>query len=214
VLKILKSLRDEVQEPNDIDYMIEKFKKLTARSSDDRKEAAKIAVDASKTLIAIAVAVFVAMGGFIQFARNSGLEWSDRPIILFGVAAVFVLVSMMYGFVAIGSTYKRAEGREQEGGTPWSTRAIAPKLNWQSYIGLAALGVFALGILTWGLLPTSKAQLTLSISSATPALLLTAGPLTFEGAWTSLKISSPQGLRIDIPPAASGSISSFAVELK
>src|SRR5262249_11919697 len=89
--------------------MKSEINKLKNREKDDQKEAVKIAVDASKTFVQIAIAFVVATIGFFQFSYQTA-SW---PVFLIlGGAALLALGSMWSGFNVISTAYKRGEGRK------------------------------------------------------------------------------------------------------
>jgi ascorbate-specific PTS system EIIC-type component UlaA len=123
------------------------LKPMSKRTAEDRREAVKISVDAAKSLIQIAVAVFVAIGGFIQYSFNGGFGWLSLPVAFFALAATLVFSSMCAGFCAVSRAYKRAEGREGANDYAWSTLPLKNALNWQAHLGLLGLLAFAAAII-------------------------------------------------------------------
>jgi hypothetical protein len=82
-------------------YLNELKARISGRSPDDKKEATKLAVETAKMLITVGIAVLVAAGTMLQFARSGGLGWQSPTIICFGVAVAFLIASMTSGFSAI-----------------------------------------------------------------------------------------------------------------
>jgi hypothetical protein len=62
-------------------YLNELKARFSGRSPDDKKEATKLAVETAKMLITVGIAVLVAAGTMLQFARSGGLGWQSPTII-------------------------------------------------------------------------------------------------------------------------------------
>ena len=162
----------------DRDKYVADFKKaidwLKERQPEDFRLAASMAVDASKSLVNIAIAFFVATGGFIQYGITHDLTWRSWPIILLAVAAFLAVVSMLFGFNVIGTAFKRGEGRIATSTVPWSTEALKDNLRNQSFAGLGALICFAWALVSWstvgstGGLSVSPASISEAKRQATP----------------------------------------------
>src|SRR4051812_28361545 len=105
-------------------YIKEAKARIGIRSSDDRKEASKLAVETAKTFVTVGIAVLVATGTFVQFAKTNGVGWASLPMACFGVTAVLLFLSMVNGFAAISKAYKRADGRKDPALLAWSTEAL------------------------------------------------------------------------------------------
>jgi amino acid transporter len=170
------------------------------RSPDDKKEAAKIAVETAKLFITIGAALFVALGTFVQFARNAGVSWLSFVIGSFAVGGVLVLLSMLFGFTAISTIYKRADGRiDQPKGIRWSTSEVAGRLDWQGRFGLFSLFALAAGLGFWALEgPSAQAAVAITITGTTTAMPAQ-GPLVIAGEWTSLKLRTAAGQELTLP---------------
>ena len=113
------------------------------RSAEDHREATKLAVDASKTLIQIAIAVLVMTAGFYRFFLSEGDSLGLSLLVLCGVLTTS---SMVVGFYAIGEAYRRGDGRIGSSAA-WGTKPIARKLEGQAVCGLIALFLFLGAIL-------------------------------------------------------------------
>ena len=170
------------------------------RNADDQKEASKMAVETAKLLITIGTAVLVAIGTFVQFARNSGIPWQSWVMLAFATGAISVLSSMIIGFGGISRIYKRAEGRIDKEGSPWSTDKVKGNLNWQGNLGILSLLLLVTGLGIWAV-GTPSAQTAVSVTmSGTSSSFPANGPLTIEGSWTSLKLRTAAGQELTLPP--------------
>ncbi len=186
-------------------YLKEAEARLGGRSAEDRKEATKLAIETAKMLLTISVAVLVATGTFLQFARTNGVPWLSLPMAAFAVTGLLLFLSMVNGFNAISTAYKRADGRltvaKQE--VIWSTEAIAGKLNWQAKFGFFSLVFLILALIVWANGDEPQiAAVSISIPS-TAKQSLSKGPTTIEGVWTELRIKTSGKQEISLPPGSS-----------
>ncbi|WP_404294268.1 hypothetical protein ACD578_28680 (plasmid) [Microvirga sp. RSM25] len=181
-------------------YLAEAKKRLEAlRTPEDKREAVKLAVETGKMILTISIAMLVATGTFVQFARTSGLPWASLPIFAFGVAVVAQVISMWAGFYSISRIYKRAEGREQIGEPPWSTEPVTRPLNLQAWMGLIGLAALVVGLITWAM-SAAAPQAAVSINiPGSPGTTAPAGPLLIEGAWTDLKLTTASKQELKLP---------------
>ena len=163
-------------------YLEEAKARLLGRTSDDNKEATKLAVETAKMLLTIAIAVLVAVGAFVQFAlKESGIDWDLRSIILFALTGALLLASMREGLAVISSAYKRAGGAEAANETAWSVAPLRNGLGLQALLGLAAL------LLLIGSLVSAAYEAKLA-----PSVSMTSSPLVIEGQWTELRLITRQ----------------------
>jgi len=201
------------------DYVSE-FKKILSqigqRSPEDYRQAATMAVDASKSLLQIAIAVFVAMGGFMQFASNAGLDWDSLPVIFFAIAAALAFVSMCAGFFAIGDAFKRGEGRiGQQDPNPWSTKKLKNKLMFQSSVGVLALLSFATAIVGWNIAEfTSNHSLTISDPQKSLVTQSFEDSITLEGEWSKLIVKQEGHFALDLGVVPQGESRAFSITVK
>lgn len=79
-------------------YIREAKARLGSRSSEDQREATKLAVETAKMILTIGVGILVATGTFVQFAHTGGLPWGSWTNLLFTGTAVTILLSMTCGF--------------------------------------------------------------------------------------------------------------------
>jgi hypothetical protein len=196
--KVMQALRG-VSPSLTADELTESESRLTGRSPDDHREASKIAVETAKLFIAIATAVLVAVGTFVQFARNGGVPWDSLVMYCFGAAALAVFASMAFGFVAISGIYQRADGRKEASKSAWSTEAVKGPLNVQGLTGIMSLILMVAGIVIWGhaiSAPSAAVAIAIPGPNAGPNWK---GPLTVEGAWTSLRLRTPGGQELTLP---------------
>ena len=196
----------------DKDKYVSDFKRavdwLKERQPEDFRLAVSMAVDASK--LNLAIAFFVATGGFIQYGMSHDLTWRSWPIIFLAIAAVFAVASMIFGFNVVGTAFKRGEGRIATTTLPWSTEPLKDNLKKQSFAGLGALIFFAIALTSWG---TSGGSGGLSVSPSPQSAKASARQLRIEGEWTKLKVRrGDMSIELDAPPP--GSARSFDVELQ
>jgi hypothetical protein len=127
------------------------FKTYLELKPEDARQAALMAVDASKTLISIGVAFFAALGAFGLTYRSTheAIAFFSNSIILLAFSALLTIASMWSGFMAIGRAYRRGQRPGDAAGPPWATRAISSRLGFQSLTGLGALLLFALAVILW-----------------------------------------------------------------
>jgi hypothetical protein len=169
------------------------------RSSDDRREASKLAVETSKMFLTISAGVLVASFAWMQFARTNGVPWLSWTLAPFYAAAVLLVLSMVSGFLAISRIYKRADGREATNEPAWSTAPVAGRLNAQSLSGSAALLALFVGVVMLGLGPSAQKQ---AVSVTIPGQAGSApagGSLTIEGVWTELRLRTAAQQEIKLP---------------
>src|SRR5262245_55279925 len=180
------------------DYIKEAAARLGGRSSEDRREAAKLAVETSKMFLTITVGVLVAIFAWLQFARTNHVPWLSGTLFPFYLASILLVCSMICGFLAISRIYKRADGREAATEPAWSTEPVSARLNLQSWTGAAALLVLFVGVVMLGLGPAVQPAVSVTIPSQAGTLPST-GSLTIEGTWTELPRGHPPP-----PPPHSG----------
>jgi hypothetical protein len=181
------------------DYLREAEARFGPRSPEDRREAAKLAVETSKMFLTISVGVLVASFAWMQFARTNGVPWLSGTLVPFYAAAFLLVCSMVCGFRAISGIYKRADGREAATEPAWSTEAVSGRLNLQSWTGAAALLVLLVGVVMLGLGPgVQKPAVSVTIpaqAGAPPS----SGTLTIEGTWTELRLRTAAQQEIKLP---------------
>jgi hypothetical protein len=183
-------------------YIKEVTARLGGRSSEDRREAAKLAVETAKMFLTIAAGVLVAGFVWVQFARTNGVPWISWTLAPFYFASVFFVLSMVFGFLAISHVYKRADGREAPTELAWSTASVADRLNLQSWTGAAGLialftGVVMLGLGTGGA-SVQKPAVSVTIPAQAGAIS-SSGSLTIEGMWTELRLKTAARQEIRLP---------------
>ena len=172
--------------------------------------AVSMAVDASKALVSIAIAFFVAMGGFIQFAISHDLKWNSTPVIFLAVAALLALISMIFGFNAIGNAFRRGEGRIDAEGPAWTTTPLKAYLTRQSYAGLGAMAAFGLALFLWDS-PQSTGGVSIHPTSAVSAPASNR-KIRLEGEWSRLTVQRG-AMSITLEPASVGTAKAFDIEL-
>ena len=176
----------------------------------------QIAIDAAKSLIAIGIAFFAAIGAFIVQFATSHSSVIAIPIGFLALAGLLAVISMIAGFYAIGDAYNRAEnpGSTTAGGpsTPaWSTVPLRTPLNVQSLAGLAALCCFGVAISLWNFGdPSSGIAVKPAVSSATP--VGARGTFGLEGVWIKLKVRHGT-FSVELDPTPARQVSAFQIEL-
>jgi hypothetical protein len=182
------------------------------RKPEDLRAVVTIAVDAAKTLMAIGIAFFVAVGGFmIQYVgTHDSIESISFWCLV--VSALLGIASMIAGFYAIGSAIRSAEGQTiPTAHAPWSTAPMKNALVVQSYAGLLGLVVFGVALAFWSTPPTGG--LAASPVPASSTLSTTGHKIRIEGTWTNLTVRrgtlsfsptplnppGPQALDVDVP---------------
>lgn len=179
-------------------FLSEAKARLGGRSSDDKKEATKLAVETAKTLLTIAVALLVASGTLLQFARSNGVPWLSWTVAFFTFSVILLFVSMRAGLSAISDVYKRADGRTFPTDTAWSTAPVSKRVNVQSLSGASALLALLIGL---GLSAQSTQTPGLSLTiPGTPQAALPAGPLMIDGTWTELRLKTAGNQELKLPP--------------
>src|SRR5262249_13225323 len=181
-------------------YLKEAEARLGGRSSEDRREAVKLAVETSKMFLTIASAVLVATFVWMQFARTNGVPWISLTMIPFYLAALLLVISMAVGFFAIARAFNRAGGREGAGEPAWSLTPVIRPLNGQSWTGLAAFAALCAGAVLLAVAfsepkPAVTPAVTLTIPGSPPA----GGSLTIEGVWTELRFRTAAQQEIKLP---------------
>src|SRR3954447_12437159 len=110
--------------------ILEAIDKAELRDNDNKRAAALIAVDAAKAFVQVAIALVIAIVGFIQFSYRS----VSLPLLgWLGIAAGLAFLSMVAGFIVISKAYKRGDGRvvKHEGqvvaaqNSSWSTENLS-----------------------------------------------------------------------------------------
>jgi len=200
-------LGDEAEKTRYVSDFRKAVEWLNERQPEDFRLAATMAVDGAKILSSLAIAIFVAIGGFIQYGITHGLHWGSTPIIILGVAGSFAFLSMLFGLNVVGRAFKRGEGREAKDQTAWSTEWLRPFLQWQSYMGLATLIAFTAAMIAW---KPSTSQGTFSVS---PVSAGQAGDqsLTIEGQWSTLALREG-AVSLILGPVPAGQTASFKID--
>jgi hypothetical protein len=185
--------------------------RLFDRKPEDLRAAVTMAVDAAKTLTAIGIAFFVAVGGFM--VQYVGTHDSVFSIAFWSLTAAGLagIISMVAGFYATGTAFKNAQGIAPATATTpaWSTVPLKRPLTVQSWAGLAGLAFFAVALLYWSVPPHGGLAATpVPPSSSIPSV---GSKIRIEGTWSSLTISRG-GLAFTPPP--SNQVQAFDVELR
>jgi hypothetical protein len=180
-------------------FLAEATARLVGRSPEDRREAAKIAVETVKLFFTISTAVLVVIGAFVQFARTNGVPWVSLVMGVFFFAALCLGCSMIAGFNAISRIYRRADGRLEPNETAWSTEAVKRYLGWQGKFGLASLGALVAALAIWGS-TASAVTPAIAITISGKTIAMAGRSLAIEGSWTALKVKTSSGHELSLPP--------------
>ena len=177
-------------------YIAEAMSRLT--SDDDKREATKLAVEAAKMFLTIALAVLIGTGPWVQYLHTTGVPWFSKTMGAFYVAAAALILSIWFGFHAISSVFKRADGRPQPVSPPWSTEPITYQLNGQAVTGLVALLSLLLGLFMWGAKGDAQPT-TMSITIPGTTGFPSPGRIIIEGDWIDLRVKTNSQHEITLP---------------
>ena len=174
-----------------------------SRENDNKRAATLIAVDAAKSFVQIAIALVVAILGFVQFSYRNVNGWL---LLALAASAVLAFISTCAGFVVISKAYKQGDGRGTTKTDPWGTEPLRRAINTQALAGLGALFVFAvtLAVFNAGLVIPRRFSVTLpdgstQFTSATQAVVL-------RGKWSELLVEQPGGVALQIPGSSTQQI--------
>lgn len=209
----LSSLASSSERTRVIAELREVVGRVYDRKSEDLRAVVTIAVDAAKTLTAIGIAFFVAVGGFmVQYVGTHTSIWSITFWCLV-VSALCGGASMVAGFYAIGGAIKNAEGLTPatQNVATWSTAPMRRALISQSWAGLIGLIFFGVSLLFWSTPPTGG--LSATPVQATSAPSATGHKIRVEGSWSNLTIRRGA---LSFSPAASNppsQVQAFDIEV-
>ena len=214
-IEILRKHKDEL--PFDTeekkDRYIGHFKRLISRDKEDRRLASQIAVDASKTFVQIAVAVFVAIGGFIQFAFKNG--WQSCSIVCLVISGILTFVSLCSGFIVISKSYKRGDGRIEPNQIAWSTEYLKDSINVQAMTGVLAILAFAVAIaLSNPVVSVSPQTMTITLPDKASKTISPLAPIKVEGQWSTMSIQQKGNFTFQLEPVPLNETRSFMLEIK
>ena len=195
------------------DQYIADFERLTSRDKEDHRLASQIAVDASKTFVQIAVALFVVIGGFTQFAFKNG--WHLSSIICLGISGLLTFVSLVYGFIVISKSYKRGDGRIESNQIAWSTEYLKKSINAQARTGVLAILVFVVTIaLSNPVVSISPQVMTITLPDKASKAISPLAPIKVEGQWSTMSIQQKGNFTLQLEPVPSNETRSFMLEIK
>lgn len=150
----------------------------------DIKDATIITIDGVKSLQTIAIAFIAIVGSLIQFGFTRGLTWNNGTTIALAVSGVLGIISLYFGFKAIGSVTDSVNAAKETDQQPWPTKESKyyKNLNWwkngQSILGLLALLAFGLSLAVFPITPRTDLQ------------PVTAGQVVEIKSWKSLELRS------------------------
>lgn len=176
----------------ELEYIKEAKARLAGRSPDDNKEATKLAVEAAKMFLTIAIAILVAVGAFVQFAlRDSGINWASYSMGGFGITSLCLLASIREGQAVISKAYKRAGGIEAINEAAWSVEPLRTGLGRQARLGLLSLLLLFASLIITAYETKSRSVVTMK-----------SNPFTIEGQWTELRLITQQARDLILPLGA------------
>jgi len=216
VLNLLKAHKDELpggdesEKERNLQELSDKIQRVIARSDEDRRLATQIAVDASKTFVQIAIALFVAIGGFFQFGFKNNLDF--WPVLCLSIAAFSTFLSMCFGFLVISDAYKRGDGRKDIDHPAWSTAVLRKSINRQAWIGVAALLVFALAIILQNpATPRSPQTMNITLPKGVAKAISSLEPLKVTGQWSKISIEQQGNFMLQLEPVPDKETRSFTL---
>lgn len=219
VLNVIKGHKDELPGASEaekeeyLQNLSHKIRGLFLRTDEDRRVATQMAVDASKTFVQIAIAVFVAIGGFFQFGFKN--NWSNLPVLCLGIAAGLTFMSICFGFLVISDAYKRGDGRKGTIQPAWSTEALRGWINWQALTGVVALVVFALAIILQNPATSPSPQpMRITLLRGVAKTISSLGPVKVTGQWSQLSIERRGDFTLQVEPVPDKETRSFILEVK
>jgi hypothetical protein len=156
---------------------------LRNRTPEDRRLAAQMSVDMSKTFVQIALAGLAAFVTFTQISSRPELK--SLRFFLFAITAIFFMASIYCGSLAGSRIWQRGEGRLEPSGEPWSTSSIKVFLNLQAMTGAAAIVLLAC-LVIFGHEPSPLRGFRVSLPEG--SYFITSGDIVINGQWKSLAI--------------------------
>jgi hypothetical protein len=182
-----------------------------ARDNDNKRAATLIAVDAAKTFVQIAIALVVAILGFIQFSYRNV---TGSLLVMLAIAAILAFVSMCAGFIVISKVYKKGDGRIPSPDVPWSTYDVKNPINVQAITGVVALAVFASALVVFNAGAARPRQLNITMPDGSTTVRSNVAPLILTGRWTELAFEQRSGLAVSVPPSSTGDAQSVRIDVR
>jgi hypothetical protein len=167
------------------------------RTPEDYRNATLLAVEASKNLMQIGVAVLAVIAAFHQFGVQQ--KWENLSLYALWLAAALTVFSLIAGMIVVSRAYKRGEGIEEPDQTAWTVQPLRTPLGFQSTLGLFALLTIVIVVFVSG-----PSQTPDSVKIRLPGrstLSTTTLPLTVNGTWTTLQLQQANGFTFTIDPA-------------
>lgn len=157
-IKVVEAHKDELDlQPNLHKEYIDNLKEIEKRTNEDYRQANAIAVDAGKTIFALATAAFVAVGAFVQHGLSQGSMLFDRPIIALGLASVALIYCVFEGVIVISLAYRRGSGvqefKEWKIYHHWSVQPLRRHLFRQFAAGALGCFLLASAVILYGVSP-------------------------------------------------------------
>jgi hypothetical protein len=218
--RLLTEKKADLQLPNGVaveaylqqlDDAVAQFKKLNEITHEDVRAAAQIAVDMSKTLIQIALA---GLAAFVAFAQATGyLAFTSIRLALMALTAVCFVFSMIAGAFVVSGIWKRGEGRApSKTNPPWSTESAKLPINAQAGLGIGALLLFGILVLSRPQAETVKGY---ELGFPGGDRLISSGEISINGQWENLYIVNKRTKdEYQLPPTKSGQADSITLSPK
>jgi hypothetical protein len=191
--------------------MTKEIEKAQLRENDNKRAATLIAVDAAKTFVQIAIALIVAIVGFIQFSYRNVAGWL---LLWLALAAFLAFVSMCAGFIVISRAYKKGDGRITSTDAPWSTTFLRIPINVQAIAGVIALITFASALAIFNTNVGRPKQFVITMPDGSTSVRSAIMPIVITGTWSTLSVEQRGVYHISVPPAPSAKPKALRIELR
>jgi len=198
--------------------ILEAIEKAELRDNDNKRAATLIAVDAVKAFVQIAIALVIAIVGFVQFSYHSVslllLDW-------LGVAAGLSFLSMVAGFIVISKAYKRGDGRAVKPNgqlvaqsSPWSTETLSRPINFQAGFGVVALLIFAGALAYFNVRGGNPDRFVITLPDGTTKTSAAIGVLVISGSWSALTVEEKGKFAVTVPPSVGKTTQHLNIEVR
>ena len=203
------SLEEGVDRTQYVATIVDAIAKAESAENDNKRAATLIAVDAAKTFVQIAIALVIAIVGFVQFSYHS---LSQISLYSLGAAASLAFLSMLAGFLVISKAYKHGDGRE--GKRPlWSTENLSTPINLQAWFGVLALIAFAATLANFNVGNNNPNRVVLTLPDGVTKASVAVEPIILSGSWSALAIEEKGGVAIVVPPTPANSKQKLKIEV-
>jgi hypothetical protein len=175
---------------------------------EDRREAAKFAIEAPKLFITIALAAIVAIAALAQLGWNTFIKSNNLVLILCLAAGTACFFSMYFGLLAINRVSKAGLQIENR----WTLERLKGVKNLQALIGVFAIILFLTAVSVSVRDPAPSAAITIEL----PGVLQASLPkgIVASGTWTQLRLDGGNGASVNLDPVPTGQTRSFEIRSK